>query len=281
MEHGVALRIPDDPRLVAKIRRQGWAPFRGRPLELVKRGGKIAIVGDDGHVELYGTVLRYEGLRPVRLVDGKQVETGCRVYARWHKLSSHQEPLNIGFRGIGFMRYFDPDEWRPTIVGDIDYSKPGERLDREHLGTGAMRAVSLGFKGATPGLKLGSPELRLVEQYLEWIDDDLKFWTQHRLEPDGLYTDLFDRTFWRLFEAKVPKDWERLRSVLRGAVGQLLDYKRFFDRPPSIGILLPEKPELRELAFLDDLRVVAIWRTPSGQFRDSAQGLWTLDRRRG
>jgi hypothetical protein len=242
---------------------------------LAKNGSKVAVIGDHGEVLLYGDFLKYEGLVEVTLVDGKQVPRGCRVYARWHSGTRYRQPLNIGFRVIGQMRYFNPKDWRPTLAHDFEYPEAGERVDFEAVGRGGMRAVALGYVGATPDLPRGTPEAELVSDYLEWINDDIKFWTQHRLEPETMYTDLFDRTYWRLYEAKVGADRKRLRE----AVGQLLDYKRFFVRKPSLGVLLDARPAPRDLRFLTESGVIAVWRTPAGAFGDSSGGSWTKRRR--
>lgn len=239
-----------------------------------------ALVGDDGDVLLYGRFIKMEGLRPVRLVDGVKVPRGCRVHAAWQSLQYPVPPIGIGFRMVGQLRYFDPKKWRPTIVNEIDYEAPREGLETEHLGSGGFRVNDLGYRGESPDMPWGSPEADLVPDYVSRIGDDVKFWTQQRLEPEGLHTDLFDRTFWRLFEAKFLSGRKSDRCILREAVGQLLDYKRFFPRRPSIGVLLPEKPTPRDRRYFDDLGVVVVWQTPSGQFRDSADGIWTLDRLR-
>ena len=100
----------------------------------------------------------------------------------------------------------------------------------------------------------------------------------HRFPSARLFTDLFDRTRWRLIEAKANVD----RRTLRTAVWQLYDYKRFFDRRPSLGVLLPERPTGICLLYLAHCRVTGLWNTPTGRFCDSSQGMmWTGgDRRR-
>jgi len=53
-----------------------------------------------------------------------------------------------------------------------------------------------------------------------------------------LLTDTFNRTDNTLYEAKASAD----RGTMRLALGQVLDYRRYFDVPPVCRLLLPERP---------------------------------------
>lgn len=52
------------------------------------------------------------------------------------------------------------------------------------------------------------------------------------------------------------------------ALGQLLDYKRFYARSPSLAVLLPQKPDASTLELLADYRVTVIWETRPGRFEE-------------
>jgi hypothetical protein len=122
------------------------------------------------------------------------------------------------------------------------------------------------FQGGIPGCERGAPEAALVNAYVAWIGVPERFGHQY-LPKEKLHTDLFDRSCWRLIEAKVRTD----RVALRTAVGQLLDYQRCYPaRHPSLGLLLPERPLKSGLDYLRACNMTAIWKTPSGRFSDSS-----------
>jgi hypothetical protein len=93
-----------------------------------------------------------------------------------------------------------------------------------------------------------------------------KRFERHYLRGDRRWTDLFDCSRWRLIEAKANVD----RRTIRGAIGQLFDYRRYFPRRPSLGVLLAEHPGKSAIDFIDSCGCVAIWRTPLGRFTDSS-----------
>jgi 5-methylcytosine-specific restriction protein A len=72
-----------------------------------------------------------------------------------------------------------------------------------------------------------------------------------------------------LYEAKASVR----REVLRGALGQLLDYQRYFPRRPSLALLLPQRPSERMLDLFAQKRVTVVWRSPTGRFRDTQDGV--------
>ena len=151
--------------------------------------------------------------------------------------------------------------------------EPAGASDEEYLDDGYL-AIPPNFRaylGGIPGVSRGHPEARLVDAYVRWMQRPDHF--SHRYLPsEGLFTDLFDRAYWRLLEAKA--DCER--RTLRTAVGQLYDYKRYFARRPSLGVLLPERPSNACMNYLRDCRVVVVWRTPAGRFSDSTEDKrWT------
>ena len=84
----------------------------------------------------------------------------------------------------------------------------------------------------------------------------------YRLAASGitLACDLVDETAGVLYEAK----GNILRSSVRMAVGQLLDYRRFERRPMRLGVLLPRAPssDLRDL--VRSVPASAVWPTSDG-----------------
>ena len=75
-----------------------------------------------------------------------------------------------------------------------------------------------------------------------------------------LFSDLVDKTDNVLYEAK----GDVLRSSVRMAIGQLLDYRRF--EPPSrrLAILLPREPIQDLIELIHSVPATAVWRTNNG-----------------
>jgi len=259
----MAIRWSDEPARLAQVRRSAAAHVHGRPLHLAV-GSSVAIVQKGGAVRCIFECAGIDGPISVTLADGSKKNNGFIVRARPESIRSPRadEPLILRCRwyAVGQFRYLD-ENWKPTFVTE---SRGGSSylVDDDNAG---MRP----YTGGIPGMDRSAPEAVLVDQYVQWMSASRR-WGQRFLPSDHLYCDLFDRTFWRLIEAKAALD----RRTLRTAVGQLLDYRRCFDRRPSLGVLLPGRPTHSDVAFLSSCKITAIWRTASGRFSDS-----TPDRR--
>jgi hypothetical protein len=94
-----------------------------------------------------------------------------------------------------------------------------------------------------------------------------------KLVPDGehkpLFTDLYSAGLNLLVEAKGTGE----RGSIRMALGQLADYRRFINPPPTCAVLLPQQPRPDLAALLDAEDVVAIWQAGAG-FQDSRGGVF-------
>lgn len=77
-----------------------------------------------------------------------------------------------------------------------------------------------------------------------------------RGEAKPLFADLMDQTTRTLYVAKATVE----RGAVRVAIGQLLDYGRFFEPRPRLAVLLPSmpRPDLAEL--LQSLGIDVVWR---------------------
>lgn len=97
--------------------------------------------------------------------------------------------------------------------------------------------------------------------------------SRQRLLPSGearpILTDLFDATTGTLVEAKGTVE----RNAVRMAIGQLLDYRRFFGvgELNHIAALFPSEPRADLCDLLNEQGIVLIYRTESG-FEDSTGG---------
>ena len=210
----------------------------------------------------------------MRLVDGQIKKQGYKLWLSAIRRPATKAQLRIAWHAMGQFRYFDPGRWVPTIVG-----VPNERWSRDYIdevdSTRGMLGVSRGrFTGTVQGKTRSDPESRLVRRFVAWLGCESEI-EQHQLMPDRFKTDMFDASKWRLIEAKLGSG----RKTLRSALGQLYDYKRFYRRKPSLGVLVATRPARRCIAYLSDYHVTVVWETPSGQFRDSATGAWSRLRR--
>jgi hypothetical protein len=86
-------------------------------------------------------------------------------------------------------------------------------------------------------------------------------------EARELICDIHDKTRNLLVEAK----GTGARGEVRMAIGQLLDYRRFFDPQPSCALLLPERPRRDLEDLLASAGISVIWKTDSG-FEANADG---------
>ncbi len=158
----------------------------------------------------------------------------------------------------------------------------------ERLRTGRRGTTS---RMASPGSRLVSPEVfatdtvevrtqaqarqmvrieaDLVRRYRAWLDpsgERLRAWVIP-VGTDLLRTDLYDTRLNLLIEAKAAPR----RDLLRQAIGQLVDYRRYLSPRPSLAILLPEKPAPDLAALPAEVEIETIWAT-GDSFEDSAGG---------
>jgi hypothetical protein len=269
----LAIKWPDGRSTLKRIKRLDGVPIYGYPGHLKCPGGRVAIVQKDGWIGLEFIAHRIEGPKSVILANGESRSTGYIIRAKKGTIRipkhSDRKRLAIRWYAVGQLRYYNAKSSRSVLVGNEDDFGSKEYLNEE-VGSKLPLKFRPYFKGI-PGLPLNNPEAILVNQYVRWIGDDSRF-GHNFLRGPRLFTDLFDRRHWRLIEAKAYID----RRTIRTAVGQLLDYKRFFPRRPSLGVLLPEKPSQSCIKFLVDCNITTIWKTPAERFSDSSEGRhWT------
>jgi 5-methylcytosine-specific restriction protein A len=113
-------------------------------------------------------------------------------------------------------------------------------------------------------------EAELVQSYCGWSKDRKHKLGRVDFGKNG-QCDLFEEERRNLLEAKCSASREHIRM----AVGQLLDYaylgRERFRGGPHMAILLPEKPDLKSLAWLREQRIWVVWRE-KGKFLDNASG---------
>jgi hypothetical protein len=174
--------------------------------------------------------------------------------------------LNVNRYALGAFRYYNDN-------GTIIY-EPGAKNGDSLPPPATFPPRSYPLFANNIGKTLSQPEMDLIRAYATWVGDVTMF-VHHPLKETGLYTDLFIPRRWTLFEAKASTQ----RKVLRGALGQLFDYQRHYDRRPSLGVLLPERPLQTVMDLFEKKHITVVWRSRGNTFRDSKNGFFTTDLR--
>jgi len=258
----LAIQWDDRASSVRKLKRSGRIPVFGFPHHLRCPGGVVAIVSGNNEIKLTFKASSIEGPQRVTPANGKTRENGWVIRADRRTLRVPEEVTRApvrGFHEVGAFRYFDARKMRSVLVGDRLRSS-GAYVDSSERGT--PRVVFRPHAHGIPGLPRRHPESDLVDQYVAWIGEGTRFGHNY-LRGAGLFVDLFDQTHWQLIEAKAATS----REAVRMAIGQLMDYRRyFFGRRPSLAVLLSSRPTAACIELLSDNRVAAIWRTRQGSF---------------
>lgn len=109
-------------------------------------------------------------------------------------------------------------------------------------------------------------ERSLVQAYSHYLENRDHIVTRYKYTLDGsnyaLYCDLVDKTCHVLYEAK----GDVLRTSVRMAIGQLLDYRRFEKTIPkmNLAVLLPRKPAQDLIKLIHSVPASVVWRTNDG-----------------
>lgn len=122
------------------------------------------------------------------------------------------------------------------------------------------------FRVAVPGQDRMATrsEQTLVVAYRDHLEHRGHRVTRHTYQVPGskhpLSCDLVDETDHVLYEAK----GNGLRTSVRMAIGQLLDYRRFEDPQLRLAVLLPRKPAQDLIDLIHAVPASAVWRTEDG-----------------
>jgi hypothetical protein len=222
----------------------------------------VAIVSRNNEIKLMFRVTTIDGPQRVTLADGTKWRKGYVIRSDRRTirqpLRSVQSPIR-GWYAIGAFRYFNAGKMRAVLVRD-NFARSGDYIESNANATSNL--VFRPHVRGIPGLPRTHPEATLVNQYVTWMNEQTRFGHNYIREA-RLFVDLFDLTHWQLLEAKATTS----REAIRMAIGQLRDYKRFYDgRHPSLAVLLPSRPPTRCIKLLSDNRIATIWRTPGNNF---------------
>ncbi len=112
--------------------------------------------------------------------------------------------------------------------------------------------------------KASRKEQSLVLAYTDHLRSQGHCVTRHRYPlhetVHTLACDLVDETCHILYEAK----GDVLRTSVRMAIGQLLDYRRFEETPKKLAILLPRQPSPDLIKLIHSVPASVVWRTDDG-----------------
>ena len=269
-ENDVAIHWPRKWGRIATILRTGRCPSHAVPRRL-RAGGTVALVDVEGNVLLVFKLNRIDEGVPVMSATGTKVANGCVLVARkgTTRRPGPRDPkvLGVNRHAVGAFSYFDASTY-DRVVYEIGRERPGPAGSTRRGQSFPPRRYP--FFSNNIGKTLSQPERELLRAYVTWVGD-VEMFAHHPLKESGLFTDLFIPRCWTLVEAKASV----MREVLRGAIGQLFDYQRFYTRRPRLAVLVPERPAAAILSLLDCKRIVAVWRGGNGSFFDSAGGVLT------
>lgn len=113
-------------------------------------------------------------------------------------------------------------------------------------------------------------ESGLVHEYVEHLEatgDEVRSLLVPLQGGRSMRNDLINCTRRTLVEAKQASTREHIRT----AIGQILDYQRYW-KAKHRAVLLPDRPAEDLLRLLDSVAVKAIWRDGKGGFQDNANG---------
>lgn len=257
--YDLAILWGDEKPSLRSVNKTGGIWAYGYP-EYLRPNGWVALVDKDNQVLMMFRTSRVDGPYEFELETGK---TRRRYFIKADKRTMKQ-PKGIilgsvrGWAASGTYRYFDKSTMKAVIVDDVS------RFANKHPANATKKVRGTVFQihaKGVPGMPRGHPESDLVDQYVHWLGDETRF-GHNFIREEQLFVDLFDLTHWQLIEAKVKTD----RETIRMAIGQLMDYKRFYSRIPSLAVLLASRPSAHCMKLLTDNRIAVIWKNPGGSF---------------
>jgi len=265
----VTLHWPHKWNRLATIKATGRCPSYGVPHK-ARKGAVIALVDRTGRGLLTFRLARVQEGESVVGADGRRHRNGCILIAK--RGTVRRPPADARFPvnryALGAIGYFDSRRQESVFYSASRGTGSRAALNVLTVGTSPRRRHP--FLANNVSKTLSQPERELLRAYADWIGSDHLF-GHHYLGGPKLYTDMFIPARWALIEAKATID----RQVLRSALGQLLDYQRYYERHPRLGILVPERPTTAMIELMAAKRVTIIWQSRGGAFRDTADGAFT------
>lgn len=272
----VSIHWPHRSARMREILRSGLCPSFGVPRRLRIPGGLVGLVAPDGAVQLLFRIARIDEGVSVVGANGRRVRNGCILVARKGSVRrpGARDPqfLPVNRNAKGAFAYFD--DWNHEQVV-FDPTRRGVPPTAPSMESRRWPTRHFPFLADNVGKTLSQPERALIREYGAYLGN-VELLSHHPLYETGLFTDLFIPCRWTLIEAKAYSD----RDTLRAAIGQLLDYQRYYPRSPRLALLLRTRPSRTMLDLCEKHRIVVIWKQRAGVFRDSADGALSVELRR-
>jgi hypothetical protein len=246
--YDLAIRWNDSKSALRRLIEAGSVTVYGRP-RYFRPGKWVAVVFQGNVIQLMFKATAIVGPQKLKLANGTTRDNSYVIKAVRKSIRQLQPAISSPIEywpAIGAFEYFNETTMEQVFVGEPS------RLPNNKFKP---------YSGGIPNFPHGHPEAKLVRQYVQWRGKTSRFRHDY-INKFNLYTDLFNITEWQLLEAKADIN----RKALRMAIGQLSDYKRYYNRPPSLAVLLPGRPSADCVKLLTDNRISVIWRNPGGSF---------------
>lgn len=266
----VTIHWPPRSRRLSEILRTGRCPSYAVPRK-ARRHAVVALVDRSGNVQLLFELSEIKENADVIGANGRRYRNGCILVAKPGTVRKPRrgDPayLEVNRHAVGAIGYFDARSGEGVLYDPTSRMRAAPTAGGAH-GLAPRRRYP--FFANNIGKSLSQPERALIRAYVSWVGSEEPF-EHHYLPGPGLYTDLFYRPRWVLVEAKISVS----REILRAAMGQVMDYQRYYTRHPRLALLLPERPSDTMLDLLSSKRVATVWRSRSASFKDSVEGALT------
>lgn len=241
-------------------------------LDLYLRSGKLD--DEDAAVDELSRVLRSLEIHP----EGRRADSFRNASGVATKLANFAE-INPNDKGLPHYSNLDVEVWeqyrwnQDALAAAVAAVREGRELPAVQpvqLAHAEVTEVSVEaqhveqFQVSTRDrvIKATRSEQTLVRAFKRHLESQGHKVTRHRYQRGGppLYCDLVDETEHVLYEAKS----DVLRTSVRMAIGQLLDYRRFEDPPPQVAVLLPHQPPQDLIDLIHSVDAAVVWRTEDG-----------------
>ena len=236
--------------------RRGQVPdsaLRPMRLSLMRTPDVVSVViGKDGRTPAHG------GWR--RFYDAHTAAPGDWVVLR--QIGEHRYLVSLERPGDDASEHSSQEEpqaaVRPSGADSSNDTTSRAPIERQHT----VSAVVKPTREPYPVTRAEQGLVLAMKQHLERMGHDVHRWKiLPATERSPLYCDLYDATTNTLIEAKSDSN----RPSIRMAIGQLLDYRRFIDRPGlSCAVLLPVRPAQDLLDLLRSQHIAAYWPADAG-----------------
>ncbi len=175
------------------------------------------------------------------------------------RVSTNGSPVLSGLKPA---RRLEP---APTRLAGAAPSAPNARL----VAVESLRShrVHVRDRPATVARRIEAALVHAYVDRLEAAGDEVRALLVELPGGGSMRNDVINCTRKTLVEAKQAPTREHVRT----AIGQILDYERFW-KARHRAVLLPERPGTDLLRLLDTVGIKAIWRKGNGGFEDNADG---------